>query len=237
MLQTITTHKKTSEKKDLVRQPSKFAQYNEFILWTAMPFSEKRAMGIERQGQFAEYYHVSEDTLTNWKKRADFEDRVDAILKIWATDKTPDVIHSIYKTAVKGNPLSQMLWLQYFKKFNPKKIEDDTPKVVLSPADIRHMIEQLLDQLKEKHYGYLRELAEDVVAWRDARDSEINNWHERPTTTVPDETDNDAQSIQVTGADAVAYRHTESLCSNMGTHTPRTARASESDNKSTAWRW
>ena len=211
--------------------PNKGSVYLEFILWTAMPFKEKENLGIETQNDFAAEYKVDISTLSRWKTRADFEARVDAILKMWSTDKTPDVVHSIYRTAIKGNPLSQMLWLQYFKKFNPKKIEDEEKKVELSAGDIRFAIEKLPEQLKEKHYGYLRELAEDINAIRNARDPEDNDWYERPPEAVPDETDNDAQIVSNEDRPhAVAIRHTECVCEDLERF------VSQSNHKSTE-RW
>lgn len=156
--------------------------YREFILWTALPYKEKIALGIETQGQFAEYYKVHINTTTAWKQRPEFEARVDEILKIWSNERTPEVIHAIYRTAVKGNPMSQLLWLQYFKRFNPKKEEDTGKKgPVLSVGDIRYMIEILPDELKQKHYGYLRELTEDVSAFRNAGGVSDEVWYEKPT--------------------------------------------------------
>jgi len=175
--------------------PSKRSLYTEFILWTAMPQKERENLGIEWQQDFAEYYKVDESTLWRWKQRADFEERVDAILKMWSTDKTPAVVHAIYRSAIKGNPFSQQLWLQYFKKFNPKAIPEENKQKVLSPGDIRYMVEQLPEQLKEKHYGYLRELAEDIAAVRNARGIADDDWNERPATTVPDEADRDASDV------------------------------------------
>ena len=214
---------KTAEK----TLPNKGSVYLEFVLWTAMPYKEKERLGIENQNDFAAEYKVNITTLSRWKSRADFEKRVDAILKMWSTDKTPDVVHAIYRTAIKGNPLSQMLWLQYFKKFNPKKIEEEEKKVELSAGDIRHAIEQLPEQLKEKHYGYLRELAEDINAVRNARDIEDNDWYERPPEAIPDEADHDAQTLSNEDRpNEVAGRHKESVCTDMGTQADRSALAS-----------
>lgn len=213
------------------RPPYRRDIYREFILWTAMPNSEKIKLGIERQEDFCEYYKIGHNTPTRWKERADFESRVDAILKMWSTDKTPDVVHSIYRSAVKGNPMSQMLWLQYFKKFNPRAEPEEEKKVVLSPADIRYAIEQLPEQLRQKHYGYLRELTEDISAIRNAKLIEDDHWNARPEETVPVETDSDAQNISSNGTNAVAPRYPTSVCADL------VRKASESDYKSASgWR-
>ena len=203
-----------------IRYPNKRSIYNEFILWTAMPHPEKVRLGIETQGQFSEQYKINEDTLTNWKKRPDFEQRVDAILKMWSTDKTPDVVHSIYRAAVKGNPMSQLLWLQYFKGFDPKKIEDpNKKKAVLGIGDIRHAIEQLPEQLKEKHYGYLRELAEDLSAVRNAMDPADKSWEEKPPQITFDEDDVTPQSVpseEQAGTMVMAICYQKCVSENIG---------------------
>lgn len=205
-----------SVKKSEKLYPNKRDIYREFILWTAMPYKEKERLGLETQEAFIAYYKIGANTPTRWKHRPDFEGRVDAILKMWSTDKTPDVVHSIYRSAVKGNPMSQMLWLQYFKKFNPKKEDTDEKKVVLGINDIRYAIEQLPENLKKKHYGYLRELTEDIAACRNARDIEDDVWYARPETTISDEADNDAQDIpNKESSNAVAKSHKASIRADM----------------------
>lgn len=192
--------------------------YKEFILWTALPPIEKQKLGIETQTAFCEYYKVHINTTTKWKERPDFEKRVDAILKMWSTDKTPDVVYGIYRAAVKGNPMSQMLWLQYFKKFNPKKEEeDDRKKVEYGVNDIRFLISTLPEPLRTKHYGYLRELIEDAQQLRHAgRLEDITTTTVESQGAVSDETDNDAQDVSGKGADEVSCRHTERVCEDMG---------------------
>ena len=215
-----------------ILQPSKRTLYQEFILWIAMPHEEKMKLGIEWQKDFAEYYKVREETLSKWKQRVDFEDRVDEIIKVWSNEKTPAVVHSIYRSALKGNAMSQMLWLQYFKKFNPKQnAEEENKKVVLAVSDIRYSIEQLPENLKQKHYGYLRELAEDLIAVRNIGDIEDDRWNARPALAISNETDNDAQDIRdIEHKDALAKGHTTSVCADM------VGQVSESDNQS-ASRW
>lgn len=213
--------------------PIKLSVYNEFVLWTAMPYVEKDKLGLETQAQFAEYYKVNAATLTRWKQRPDFEQRVDAILKMWATDKTPDVVHSIYRTAVKGNPMSQMLWLQYFKGFNPKKNETDENQQRSGGGvgDLKHLVDQLPEQMREKHYGYIRELLADISAFRNARDVESDDWHARPAQPVLDETNNDASGVSSQRADAIPRSYKKGICTDMEWQ------VSTHNHKSAAWGW
>lgn len=187
--------------------PYKATVYQEFVLWTAMPSIEKRRLGLESQKAFAEYHNISENSLSNWKQRADFEPRVDAILKMWSVGKTPDVVHGIYAAAVKGNPMSQMLWLKYFKGFSEKSEVTVTNKVEVGVNDIRHLIELLPEPLKSKHYANLRELLDDSVAVRDARSVEDGHWTARPADPISDEADHDAQDVPEPKGYEVAESH------------------------------
>ena len=191
--------------------------FNEFVLWSAMPYSERVKLGVETQSEFAEFYKVNKTTLSRWKQRPDFESHVDKILRIWAMEKTPDVIQGIYKAAVRGNPYSQTLWLQYFKGFNPKAKEEEGPKrVEYGVNDIRFLIEALPEPLRTKHHANLRELIEDGMRLRHAGQLEnLERPADRPEDAVRGEADNDAQDVSSEGADEVACRHTPSVCANM----------------------
>jgi hypothetical protein len=190
--------------------------YRQYVLWTAMHPLEKRDLGIETQKAFAEYYDVNEGTLSVWKTRKDFEPQVDEILQQISVGKTPAVIQGIYQAAVKGNPMSQLLWLQYFKKFNPKTEVVHTNKYELSTGDIRFIIEQLPDELKFKYYGYLREIIDTAQALRRAGQlSDRDAPDAQPETVVPDEADHDARDVPGEKADEVAPRYQSCVRADM----------------------
>lgn len=234
MTNAITIESPKSSEKNY---PYKRSIYTEFILWTAMPFSEKKNLGLEKQGQFADYYKVHPDTLTNWKKRDDFEQRVDAILKMWSTDKTPDVIHSIYRTAVKGNPLSQQLWLGYFKGYNPKKIADEKEeKVEVGVDDIRFIINGFPEPMRTKWNGIITEFIIQANALKNAREADPNVWDERPADGVSEQADTDARNVSSERAHEVAARYKGGIRSDLTANAYGPACASESDHQGTAWR-
>lgn len=234
MTNTITTQSPTSSEK---RTPNKVSIYNEFILWTAMPHSEKKRLGLETQGAFAEYYKIHIDTTSDWKKRSDFEKRVDAILKMWATDKTPDVVHSIYRSAVKGNPYSQQLWLGYFKGYNPKKIEEPQEKVEVSENDFRYIVNVLPEPYKTKFNEYITEIITTANAIRNARQGEDHGWDTpRPEITILEESDIDARDVSSVRTDGLAKSYSRRSRCDLGTYTVRHAQVSENNNQGTPWR-
>lgn len=192
------------------------AVYTEFILWSAMPDAEQQRLGITSQKQFADQHNIAENTLSRWKHRPDFETRVDAILKVWAVGKTPNVVQGIYKAAVKGNPMSQLLWLQYFKGFTSNKDQgSQTVKVEVGPNDVRFIIEGLPEPLRSKHYANLAELIADANAVQSARTADDTSWDEPAPENVQDEADQDASHVSESQGNALAAGYKASVRANM----------------------
>lgn len=227
--QTKSKQPTTVKELEKMARPHKVDKYHEFILWFAMPTIERTRLGIDTQTAFADYYSVGEATLWRWKNRPDFEARVDHIQMQWGKEKTADVIQGIYRSAVKGNPMSQLLWLQYFKKFTPKTQVETTVKHEIGVGDIRFLIEQLPNELKQKHYGNLRELLDDASAVRNALESEDSDWSTRPPQAISDEADNDAQDVSGETTDEVPQSNKTSLRADM------VGELLSYHNKSTAW--
>ena len=191
--------------------PIKKNTYEEFILWSAMPSFEQKNFGIETQKAFAEYYKINMGTISRWKGTDDYIKRVTEIRKQWAFQRTSDVIAGVYRSCVKGNPHSQKLWFQYFMGMTDKVDVSVQQKIEISVNDIRHLIEILPEELKQKHYANLRELLDDASAARNAGSIEEGHWSERPADPVQPEADNDAQDVSEPAQDAMAARHPSSL--------------------------
>ncbi|HVW82533.1 MAG TPA: hypothetical protein VHC68_01130 [Candidatus Paceibacterota bacterium] len=160
--------------------------YEEFILWTSMPPSERHRLGIETQQQFSEYYGISINTPTAWKKRSDFQSRVTALRKEWAFEKTSFVIESILRSAVQGNSASQKLWLQYFHNF-PKEQEVEKPRLLLHPNDIRFLVLNLPEPEQTEGLFHLRDIV-DLLAKVKNENRELKEMHELEHPTDPEET-------------------------------------------------
>ena len=192
--------------------PTKADVYFQFILWFAMPTMERVSLGVDNQRKFADFYKVDEMTLSRWKSRPDFDVRVNDLRMKWGKEKTSDVVMGIYRAAVKGNPMSQLLWLQYFEKFTPKTQVEHTAKVEIGVNDIRFLIEGLPTQeLRDKHYGNLRELLE---AAQQARVDGLLESGDRSIGSEEDvqgEADINAQGISRTDANDISKGYPASV--------------------------
>lgn len=213
--QLIQTTQIKTKSNNLIPAQRKFSEFEEFCLWYAMPYEMKKEAGILKQKEFAEAFKVDPATLSTWKSRAEFIARVNYLRNQWAHEKSMDVIEGIYRAAVKGNPHSQKLWAQMFMGFTEKTEVKEVKAVEISTNDIRHLIEQLPDNLKEKHYGNLRELLDDASAIANARDVENSAWTTRPQAVVLDEADHNAQDIPSRATDGVAKGDKKCVCKNL----------------------
>ena len=143
------------------KEPNKVDVYEEFIIWSAMPPSERVKIGIETQEQFVEFYKIGINTPANWKKRPDFKSRVKQLRKDWAFGKVSAVLEGIYRGALKGNPQSQKLFLQICGEMpDNKKQEEPTP--VEQSETIGSLINSLPEPLKEKYTEFVRDLIIDT---------------------------------------------------------------------------
>jgi hypothetical protein len=149
-----------------IRDVKRIDVYEEFILWSAMPPTERIKLGIETQEQFSQFYKISINTPTAWKRRHGFEQRVTALRKEWAFSKTGAVIEGIYRSALKGNPHSQKLWLQYFHGFSEKVEVKQTPQIILTANDIRFIIEGMPEPQKSICWDHLRSIMDEAIMLR-----------------------------------------------------------------------
>lgn len=140
--------------------------YREFIIWSALPPSERGKSGIETQEQFSKHYGIGINTPTLWKQRAGFREQVNRLRDGWVFGKTSDVIESVYNSAVGGNAQSQKMWLEHFEaesKEGSKKIPDAP---VMHPDDIIFIVQCMPEPYKTKHMNFLFEFLNDAQKLR-----------------------------------------------------------------------
>ena len=54
-------------------KPYKQTVFSRFVDWIALPLEERKKIGVDNQTAFAKKYGVRNATLTDWKKREDFD--------------------------------------------------------------------------------------------------------------------------------------------------------------------
>lgn len=144
------------------KEPNKVDIYEKFVIWSAMPPSERIRTGIETQEQFVIFHGIGTNTPTNWKKRLDFKPRVTALRKDWAFGKMGGVIEAIYRSALKGSAQSQKLLLQLDGSLPSKENQKQEATSTFSTEDIRFIISHLPELLQDKYYKFLRDLYSDL---------------------------------------------------------------------------
>ena len=116
-------NKNDFEKKEVIEGIKRVAEYLEYVSFMAMPkILRKKTFQIEDELEFANKYELSQNTLTNWKKREDFWKRVQRQVVRWGRGQTPNVLKALLATAqLDGKAPEVKLWLQFFEQWSEKK--------------------------------------------------------------------------------------------------------------------
>lgn len=92
--------------------------YEAFCEWAAKPTPLKEDKTMQ---DFAKKWDVRPETLTRWKKKQDFWEKVAEWRITWARDKTSDVVHGLFKrAATRGEAAEVKLWMQLIEDWSEK---------------------------------------------------------------------------------------------------------------------
>jgi len=117
-----------------------YGEYSDFVAWTGLP-KELRAPKTQRE--LARKFGVGEDTLSEWKQREGFWEAVTKKRKEWGRERTPDVIHALFKRIERtGSAAEVRLWLEVVEGWQTRLITAPNP------------------------YAYLEELTDEEIAIR-----------------------------------------------------------------------
>jgi len=142
----------------------KKADYREFVKFYALPtvFREEE-YGFKTEKAFAEHYGLSQDSLTDWKKRPEFEKDVDEQLKKWGADKTPEVIAALFRTILKeGKAAEVKLWLQFMKNWREGIVLDQT--ITEKDNKLDKLLENASPEVREQFNETLKKILPDKRA-------------------------------------------------------------------------
>ena len=146
---------KESEKNKDLEGMGKPQDYLQFVEFMALPsFLREKVFGFKTGGDFGTKYNVSIDTLTDWKKKDGFWDRVKEARTKWVQEKVSDVLASLYRKIIKDGSASEVkLFLQYAGEF------EETLRVegVALGSKLNEEEQKLLKDVMELDYGKLKD--------------------------------------------------------------------------------
>jgi hypothetical protein len=126
------------------------------------------------QQEFSELHAVSQHTLSVWKQRPEFWDKVKEKWKAWGLERTKNVMEKFYRRVIQsGDSQDIKLWFQYFLDWTEKhKMDVDVKKLSVHKIliDINKKIESG-DDLKE----IPTEIAEDAELVQDQGQAKADN--------------------------------------------------------------
>lgn len=166
--------KQETTERDLIKNET----YEKFVEFSALPDIEKclmLEMEPDKQGKynnptlerFAEKFGVSVGTLSNWKKRSDYRERVDGRNDKWGVELTPSIMGALAKRCLRyGRSDDVALWLAYYKNWTPKQIVETVEK--FDVEDIRILVKALPDEKQQKYKQFLKELVTEVSRNRES---------------------------------------------------------------------
>jgi hypothetical protein len=99
------------------------------------------------QTEFAEEIGVGQDTLSLWKDRSGFWDRVDKENRHWGREKTATILLSLYQKAITDGDAPRIkLWLQYINEWVEKQ-----------DVKVEGTLGQLLDEIAKRNQPLVNE--------------------------------------------------------------------------------
>jgi hypothetical protein len=156
----------TKEERE-VREKSAYA---DFIHWSILTDDERKAAKEPKtQKGFAIKWQINEDTITNWKKREDYEERRGREFKHKLALEEPKIMESLVKRIHKyGQAMDVELWYALVKGWDKKRILEIKNPVVIGEGDIRLLIGKLPKEKQKSFYETLTKLMAE------AQDAEEN---------------------------------------------------------------
>lgn len=153
--------------------------FQKFIEYSSLPDYEKaQLLGFVLNSQtgkfdrlpnltdFAKKYGVTNQTLTNWRKRPDFLNAVNNKMIAKGIDRVPNIMDALYRRCVRhGMAYDIELYLAYFQNWSRTQSVKMTVEK-FQQDDLRYLISLLPKQKQSEFYGFVTKLiteAESVI--------------------------------------------------------------------------
>jgi hypothetical protein len=111
-----------SENSEIFKGVRLGAEHAEFVKYYATP---RELRELKTHSAFSKKFHVSLDTLTDWKNAPGFWDKVRIEIRSREQDGLAEVIAGLRSEAEAGKPGAAKLWLQYIGELKMRGREND----------------------------------------------------------------------------------------------------------------
>lgn len=138
-----------------------------FVEWISLTTEERIAKGVEKQMDFANKYNIRQGTLSDWKLRADFNERKKQLQVAKMQDGTSDVLEGLRKRCVEyGMAYDVELFLLYAEGWDRKHTLEILGEIKLGSNDIRSIIDLLPKEKQRSFYDTLTNLIAEAESNR-----------------------------------------------------------------------
>ena len=137
----MTTRKKPKKTRWL-KKPTEREMLCRFVSLPKVYRQEE--FGYKNLTDFAKKYKVNPGTISDWLKEDEIKEKIRENWKVWGRDKTPDVLISLYRTAIREGKASEVkAWMQI--------VEDIKEEMPSTERPVK--IELIVRKSIEKVYG------------------------------------------------------------------------------------
>lgn len=143
--------------------------YVAFIRWDILTAAEKkRDKEPKSQKEFAAKWDINEDTVSDWRKRADFQKMRSEMFRKKLAAEVPEVMADLRKRIKKyGMGMDVELWLAYSEGWDRKRVLEIKPPVEFGEGDIRLLVAKLPPEKQKLFRVTLAKLLAEAEAAND----------------------------------------------------------------------
>ena len=143
--------------------------YVAFIRWDILTLAEKKKEKAPKtQREFSQKWKIGEDTLSDWRNRADFQKLRSAMFRKKLAADVPEVMADMRKRIKRIGKADEVeVWLAYSEGWDRKHVIEIKPPLEFGEGDVRQLIAKLSPDKQKQYYVTIAKLLADA---RDANE-------------------------------------------------------------------